>query len=292
MNQQDNNINDASYIRSCFDLLAKQQRDFYGQECTSIEALEIDTEYFLFHHVKQNRPVIIKNAVNHWPALHKWKSNNYLIEQLQESLVSVAMSPNGRVDAVHGEYFVEPEVKQMTLEQFFNRIDQKDRSDILYVQQQNGNLKSEFECLMNDIDLSCLEYVSRAFNTDMDAVNIWIGTEESVSSAHKDHYENLYVQICGKKIFYILPPSAVTHLDVQMYKAARYQKQGEQWNIIPNDDNYSTTVPWIKLDFRHAYESHLNNIYPMKVELSPGDVLYLPSLWYHQVEQQNDEHAE
>lgn len=38
-----------------------------------------------------------------------------------------------------------------------------------------------------------------------DATNIWIGTEKSVSSLHKDPYENFYIVISGAKTFTLLP---------------------------------------------------------------------------------------
>lgn len=51
------------------------------------------------------------------------------------------------------------------------------------------------------------------------------------------------------------------------------------------------TVPWVQVDpdnpdfekfplFKHAS--------PIKVRVEQGDVLYLPSLWYHKVKQEND----
>lgn len=340
---------DVPIQKICFDLLQKQNRDFYGDTCRCVDMSELDSLTFLADYVKQNRPLVIKNAIANWPALQRWTSNEYLIEKLgSEHLVSVACSPYGKVDAVyHNKYFVEPHVCQMKLSQFFEQIsDESDRRDqVLYVQQQNGNLDTEFPSLKSDIDISSLDELSRAFRTPIDASNIWIGTEESVSSAHKDHYENLYAQICGRKIFYLLPPAAVTHLDIQMYESARFVRDAPtgEWKIEPtsrsggggdsgtrggeqngdnddadDDDGKVDTVdggnqengdddaddaassrssspdtikvPWIKQDLRQVYEfGHVDNLYVMKVVLEPGDVLYLPSLWYHQVEQQNDE---
>lgn len=178
----------------------------------------------------------------------------------------------------------------MSLNSFFHCIADPNRDEILYIQQQNDNLNKEFDILKEDIDVSSLDVLSKAFQQEIDAANIWIGTEDSVSSAHKDHYENLYIQICGRKIFYILPPSAVTQLDIRLYSTAQFKRldtETRNWRIIENSSNYK--VPWTEKDLRQIYESNEDDIYPMKIVLEPGDVLYLPSLWYHQVEQENDE---
>lgn len=262
--------------------------------------VDIDSLSFLADYVKQNRPLVIKNAISNWPALEKWKSNEYLVETMGDSEVSVASSPFGKVDAVyHNRYFVEPLVTQMKLSDFFAKLREDDnRDEVLYIQQQNGNFDLEFSALKQDIDPSSLDSLSRAFRTEVDAANIWIGTEESVSSAHKDHYENLYAQICGRKIFYVLPPAAVTHLDIQLYESAQFTRdENNEWKIEPRNKeeeeeeeaDMSMKVPWVKMDLRQAYDFNMEHLYVMKVVLEPGDVLNLPSLWYHQVEQQNDE---
>jgi len=60
--------------------------------------VDIDSLSFLADYVKQNRPLVIKNAISNWPALEKWKSNEYLVETMGDSEVSVASSPFGKVD--------------------------------------------------------------------------------------------------------------------------------------------------------------------------------------------------
>jgi jumonji domain-containing protein 7 len=52
-----------------------------------------------------------------------------------------------------------------------------------------------------------IEFASEAFDAKPDAINIWIGGSKSISSLHRDPYENIYTVIRGKKIFKLYPPT-------------------------------------------------------------------------------------
>eukprot|EP00049_Salpingoeca_infusionum_P004595 m.81460 g.81460 ORF g.81460 m.81460 type:complete len:422 (-) comp12636_c1_seq1:142-1407(-) len=54
---------------------------------------------FLREYVSQNRPCVIEQACVHWPAFTKW-SPDYLIDTLEDRLLSVEITPTGRADAI------------------------------------------------------------------------------------------------------------------------------------------------------------------------------------------------
>eukprot|EP00897_Mesotaenium_endlicherianum_P007628 jgi/Mesen1/6894/ME000353S05918 len=62
----------------------------------------LDPLQFYREYVAPNRPVIVENAIDHWPALKLW-TNEYLLEKIGHTLVSVAVTPDGRGDAVVDE---------------------------------------------------------------------------------------------------------------------------------------------------------------------------------------------
>eukprot|EP00954_Amorphochlora_amoebiformis_P008897 691023-Amorphochlora_amoeboformis.AAC.4 len=55
-------------------------------------------------------------------------------------------------------------------------------------------------------------FAEEAFSAPPDAVNIWVGDQRSVSSLHRDPYENIYCVIRGSKTFTLLPPSDAPYL--------------------------------------------------------------------------------
>jgi jumonji domain-containing protein 7 len=110
---------------------------------------------------------------------------------------------------------------------------------------------------------------------------IRIGDDRAVSSVHKDPYENIYCVTHGSKQFILLPPTDTPYLYRKNYKMAQYKADLSLKDL-------EGEVPWIPVDpeypdlnkyplFEHAS--------PIEVNLDQGDVLYLPSLWYHKVKQ-------
>lgn len=92
-----------------------------------------------------------------------------------------------------------------------------------YLQQQNNCFPLEFAALADDAD-GDITWASEAFGCKPEAVNLWIGTPESVTSFHKDHYENLYAVVSGEKHFTLLPPTDVHRMYVKKYPVAQYER--------------------------------------------------------------------
>jgi jumonji domain-containing protein 7 len=71
-----------------------------------------------------SRPAVIKGV--EFPALTKW-TDDYLVEKMGDQSVSVAVTPNGRADAVtrapDGKlYFAEPFTDSMTLRNLLKKL--------------------------------------------------------------------------------------------------------------------------------------------------------------------------
>ena len=116
-----------------------------------------------------------------------------------------------------------------------------------------------------------------------------------------DHYENLYCQIVGSKTFYLIPPSEYaclkgtkvkgTLLNIleKVFPSARWTPSEEdppKLTIKPLDG----TTPWLTVDPSSISESDnedplLRSCKPLVATLLPGEVLYLPALWFHSVSQ-------
>ncbi|XP_026691491.2 bifunctional peptidase and (3S)-lysyl hydroxylase JMJD7-like [Ciona intestinalis] len=233
--------------------------------------------------VSRNIPCLFQNAINHWPALEKWECS-YLAEKLGDKVIQVAVTPDGYADAVRHEKFMLPMEESMTFASFIEKLFDKTSSDAYYIQKQNSNLTIDFPELLCDVD-SDFTWANEAFNCKPDAVNFWMGEKKAVTSLHKDHYENLYCVIKGEKTFTLIPPSDRPFIPYKTYPCYKHFFDKE-WKIrkVCNLQN----VPWIPIDplkpdlKRYPKYSHAR---PITCKVKAGEVLYLPSLWFHHVQQ-------
>lgn len=110
---------------------------------------------------------------------------------------------------------------------------------------------------------------------------MWIGNSKSVTAAHKDNFENIYVQICGRKHFVLLSPLHHHCMNEKLLAPATYARDSQGLSLRLDDD--PTPVPFATWDPDHPGENPTRQsrlAQPIRVTLEPGDMLYLPALWY------------
>ena len=245
-----------------------------------------------FHrYVSQNRPIIFKGCVGHWPAMYRW-TDDYLEHNLADRSIGISLTPDGYADAItwdpkrRKEYFTLPLERKMKFSEFRELLlseEHQNSQGIPYIQSQNDNLNMDYHGLLKDIDPH-LSFATEALDRFPDATNFWMGGEKSITSLHKDHYENLYVVVSGTKEFILHAPTDAYFLYYRNYPVARYLKIDEAWEL----EEMNMEMPWISINplrpdrtrfplYRYAT--------PMKATLYAGDMLYLPSMYFHHVQQ-------
>ena len=186
----------------------------------------------------------------------------------------------------------------MTMSTFLEHlaVQQSSTKNMLYIQQQNDCLRREFAPLLGDIDPEPA-WAADLFGAAPAAVNLWIGQgSDSETSFHKDHYENLFTVITGAKVFTLLPPADMYRLAIQEYPVAQYVAADDNLFSCPLDlriKEPAESVRWspvnpnaeLNQEGEHPLFSDRTLPGPLKVTVQAGEVLYLPSLWYHHVEQ-------
>ncbi|KAL6264120.1 hypothetical protein P5V15_004198 [Pogonomyrmex californicus] len=289
-------------IQEAFHILSREAKELYLQsEVAEIKHI-ITPLIFYREYVSKNIPLVIRGAVNHWPAVNKW-SIPYFYKILGDEKVSVAVTPNGYADAIakdeetKKEFFVMPEERLLMMSEFLNTLENTKENSVYYIQKQNSNfILTSFRKLWSDAEIE-IPWASEAFGKNPDAVNFWMGDKRAITSMHKDPYENIYCVVSGEKNFILHPPTDLPWIPYQNYPSAIYKEcKPEKWIIEPivnktSDSEEiadSTSLPWICVDpLNPDYEKYpkYRNAHSMKVTLRAGDILYLPSLWYHHVTQ-------
>ena len=137
-----------------------------------------------------------------------------LTESVREK-IEVALTPNGRADSLcfdAGEkVFLQPANLFMTIEELLQKLCPASRQHhshlqpVCYLQSQNSNLTTTpLASLLDDLP-SNIPFAKEVLG-EPEAVNIWIGNAQSVTSAHRDPYENVYVVLKGEKTFTLWAP--------------------------------------------------------------------------------------
>ncbi|GAA6037845.1 hypothetical protein JCM8097_005067 [Rhodosporidiobolus ruineniae] len=267
--------------------------------------------------VASNRPVVIRGGGSGVvPALDRW-SDSYLEAKLEGKEVEISVSPSGNADSIVDGLFVEPASVPMPLSRLLSLLKEEQddvngvaTTPVYYLQSQNGNLADEYVELRADVGEDGPEWAREVFGEAPDAVNLWIGGRRSKTSMHKDPYENIYMVVRGTKTFTLLPPTEAYCVHERLYPHATYTfdpsasspaapSPTASSSSSPSSPSASSAfsiqrtdppllVPWIPVDplapDLEAYP-RFRLARPMRVTLEKGDMLYLPALWYHLVEQ-------
>jgi len=266
--------------------LSREARELYlGTSVPELHSAPTPLEFYR-DWVSPNLPVVIRGGASHFPALSSW-TPQLLRPRIGRAKVTVAVTPDGLADAPKGDQFIMPEERTMNMEEFLDIIDNPETaSGVFYIQKQNGNLTEEFVELMGDVDEE-IGWASEAFNKKPDAVNFWMGDTRAVTSMHKDPYENVYCVIRGEKQITLQPPSDLPWIPYKDYSPAIYKEETETgtWKTEPLEGPH---VPWIAIDPLdpdfETWPSYRNGT-QLKVKLGAGDILYLPSFWFHHLTQ-------
>ncbi|GMH02938.1 hypothetical protein Nepgr_004777 [Nepenthes gracilis] len=285
--------------------LWEEVRELSLGNSTQVERLELPPSpvQFLRDFVSPNKPCIISNALLHWPAFALWSCNDYLGRALASTEVSVHLTPNGRADSLAPHptelssfCFASAHVQQMPFTDVLHLISNPERNKdlVAYAQQQNDCFHAEYAALASDCEAH-IDWATEALGCFPEAVNLWIGNHLSETSFHKDHYENLYAVVSGEKHFLLLPPTDVHRLYIREYPAAKYsyfQDTGEFDLKLEDPIRY---VPWCSVNpfpslrtegkEMNDFPLYFNGPMPFECTVKTGEILYLPSMWFHYVRQ-------
>ncbi len=154
---------------------------------------------------------------------------------------------------------------------FFAALDTPldDRDSHLYLTQELADLNPS-RSLERSADLSEL----LRLNAKAASVNLWAGQTGVVAPCHYDGHHNMYVQLSGRKRFWIWPPTAWPLLrPFPFLHPSHAQAQVNVSTVIAA----ATDTPALLAERLAAAEARV-------VDLDPGELLYLPPLWFHQTE--------
>ncbi len=198
-----------------------------------------------------DEPLIIKESTTNWSALDKWNWN-YLKQLAGDRTVKLVVGNREQHDT---------KFREMKFGEYIDKYlaSENHEEEKLYLKE--FDLFQEFPQLKDDVDYKSFFpwYVTPGKFA-------WIGEKSTVTGLHYDVFDNFLVQIYGRKKLFMF---ANRDIDKQYYK---------------NKFDYGARLSSIDA-FNPDYERFplFRSVEPLVVELFPGDVLYIPKGWWHQV---------
>eukprot|EP01084_Bolivina_argentea_P013097 24521_1 len=228
-------------------------------------------EQWLKKLIENRKPVIIRQSINsHWDAITKWKKE-YLIETVPE-LHNVILHNGSRFlfQNKHGsplaEYAIAPYKRQlfsnMSTETFFEIGLTKSNKMYPSYSNENNILYSD----LNDYE-NLTSLFQKVTNNKDHNTYVWLSFENFTTQFHYDVDPNIYCQMYGTKNWKIIHPKYWNQMYV--YPSLHPSHRQSQINFSASHDKY--------MDF---YD---NNIDIIEFELHSGDILFLPSYYFHEV---------
>ncbi|KAK3299276.1 cupin-like domain-containing protein [Chaetomium fimeti] len=306
------------------DPIAELITNYHELNSSIIDELDEEPSPLEFmRYVARNTPFVVRGGAADWQATRTW-TVDYLKDFLGDELVNVAVTPAGNADAPTP--YTSPDDGSTTLvlakpheedQPFSTFLDylttpptptgappSTNKKETRYAQTQNDNLHHEYRALLTHVPAT-IPWARIALCRSPDAVNLWVGNGASVTALHRDSYENVYVQVAGRKHFVLVPPACQAGVAERALRSGVYvragdgggggdgdgdgedrEKGGEGLRLVLEEG--VEPVPFATWDPDRPEVNatpYSRLVQPMRVTLEPGDMLYLPCLWYHKVSQ-------
>lgn len=237
-----------------------------------IAAAEVaDPETFLREVAEPCRPVVIRRLAQHWP----------VVLQAQQSPASfrdyvAQFDSGGQVEIfvgepqIAGKYYYSDDLKGFNFDR--KRVSFGEALDRIIGAPTTENERSVYVgSLPTDDYLPGFSAQNALSMLDPGtAPRLWLGNASNVS-AHYDTLDNIACVVAGVRRFTLFAPEAIAHLYVgPLDHTMAGQPVSLAASASPDDPRFPR--------FREIREQAL------VAELLPGDAIYIPKLWWHQVE--------
>lgn len=226
-----------------------------------------------FHYITTQsfEPVVIRGFVSQWPSV---KLAMQSADKLCEYLAAIDSGVPTDTLLLHpdedGAVFYNKEMdgfnyarKRITISQALEQIARYshfDRPPAIAVQ--SALIK---ECLPAFINEHSVPWL----NTEI-APRIWMGNK-TLTPAHFDESHNIACVVAGKRRFTLFPPEQISNLYIG---PVDFAPTGTPLSLARLHKLDEEKFPRAKIALEHAQTA----------DLEPGDAIYIPPLWWHQVE--------
>ncbi|MFO7764048.1 MAG: cupin-like domain-containing protein [Wenzhouxiangellaceae bacterium] len=214
-------------------------------------------------------PLVFRGLCAHWPLVEaaddRAEIERYLLSHYEDAPVTAFLGPS---DA-DGRLFYNEDISALNFQQVRSRLDEV-LSRIREAADQSPAPTVYMGSMALDHCLPGMKPDNSLPTGDLAAtVRIWIGNRSRVA-AHHDVMDNIACVCAGVRQFTLFPPEQLANLYLGPIDLT---PAGQQISLVDPDDPDFERFP----RYAEALEQS------RWAELQPGDAIYIPSMWWHQV---------
>ena len=233
----------------------------------------VDRARFEAEVVASGKPAVLRGLVADWPLLRQTpRSARALTDQLKQCDAGRPINAFRGDPAIRGRFGYSDDLKgynherlTMPFAAFVEELlgyESQEESASLYAG--GVPVSSHFPALLEAIPIPLLDPEKERLTS------LWIGNR-TLTPAHWDLPQNLACVVAGRRRFTVFPTDQVANLYIGPLD---FTLAGQPVSLVKPDEPDFVRHPRYREALEHAQVA----------ELEPGDALYLPSLWFHQVE--------
>ena len=238
--------------------IVERQRALAPAESSIERRTGVGSQEFLERYYAVGRPVILQGEMDDWPALERW-TPDYLKAKVGSAMVEYQ---GGRTANARFEMEKDLHRREAPFDAFIDSITKTGAGNDAYLTAYNSERNREALTPLSE-DMG---YLDKFLTRDVAAPHgmPWIGPAGTMTSLHHDLTNNFIAQLVGRKRLVVLPAAEVGRLYNDRHVFSRITD-------LDSPDIDLTLYP--RLVGAKLYE----------VMLEPGEILFMPLAWWHQV---------
>lgn len=234
------------------------------ENCGEVPIYEHISKEFFVNEIQMKRKPAVLRGLDIGDCVVKW-TPQYLIEQIGSIDVKIHVCTEGKMDFIKKNFLYQT----LPLREVIKRASRETQTDYFlnckefyYLRslsserrgKEVADISKQFPEIVNDIKIPMFfeesDYFSSVLRIGSAGVQLW---------THYDIMDNMLIQVQGRKRVVLFNPSDIPYLYLN----------GDKSEVL-DIDNFDTTI-FPKFSLAVKYECLLE----------PGDILFIPSLWFH-----------
>ena len=248
------------------------------REYQSIETIDFLGQTNLLQTLQvRNKPLVIKGLVNNWPLTQFADQPERAISSLLKSAAQQYVYVNKANQETKGRFFYTDDFTDKNFSQspqllteFLTNLLSRTKPNLDHKQPETTDYRYMASTSVEYCFPGLLTEHPLPISLPSPLVSAWLGTQ-SVAATHFDVPQNIVCNVLGQRRFTLFPPEQLDNLYIGPLD---FTPAGQPVSLVNVSDPDLSLFPKFATAIQHGFQ----------VTLCPGDALYIPSMWWHNVE--------